>query len=563
MAEARPVEGDAGHDREVLPLPLHAELAEPGHALLHHVPLEAIGAGPAGERDADRHGHGCGRRDARGKPAAGAVPDHRCAAVVVDVVAERECARRPGPRAVIRNDDGDLERRSDGRLLRRRRRAIARNEPARDGEALAEGLRPEALEPRDTFTHQIDDERVRARGRRRGVADRELLARADRHVAAERDARAVPDQRVAVPIEKVVAEVDRVRTARAPRLVARVRHGHLHRLRLAEVRGRERRAVVPGRVGDRRDGREEAHRRASKGPEPRDALAHEIERERARARGRGRDHGRVHRRGRAGIDARDERRAPAIPDDRIAAQHVVPVVAHGHRAHAGGGERRPLRRAHVRDWHAQLIGAARDERGQSDRAEPREIRRLRGDRVRVARRDPADAFLDERDPEEVRAGRARSGHGELDHALLRRRDVPAERRACAVPDDGRARRVVPVIAQVDEAGRRRFPRLRAGVGEHHRDDERVARGNRARGRGRVGRDERLRWHGERGAAGEQHHERDKRRYDVPQTHPSLFPQRSVVRWATGWCSRPARSRGAAGPRPERGWRAGTYRSHLW
>src|SRR5207247_2242109 len=76
VAKARAIEGDAGHDREELLLALDAELAEPGDALLDHVPLEAIAARPARKRDADRHGHRGERRHARRKPSARAVPDH-------------------------------------------------------------------------------------------------------------------------------------------------------------------------------------------------------------------------------------------------------------------------------------------------------------------------------------------------------------------------------------------------------------------------------------------------------------------------------------------------------
>src|SRR6185312_5984432 len=119
------------------------------------------------------------------------------------------------------------------------------------------------------------DERVRARGRRRDVADRELLVRADGHVAAERDPRTVPNHRVAVRIEEVIAQVDRVRTAHEPRLIAGVRDGHLHGLGLAEVSRREGGAVEAGGVRDRRDRREETKRRAPKGSEPRDAFAYE------------------------------------------------------------------------------------------------------------------------------------------------------------------------------------------------------------------------------------------------------------------------------------------------
>src|SRR5438045_2210711 len=120
---------------------LDAELAEPGDALLHHVPLDAVATRSARESDADRHGHRRERRHARGKPPASAVPYHGSPTAVVDVIAERECARRPGAGAVVRHDGRELERRADGRLLRSRRRAVPRDETARDGEALAEGLR--------------------------------------------------------------------------------------------------------------------------------------------------------------------------------------------------------------------------------------------------------------------------------------------------------------------------------------------------------------------------------------------------------------------------------------
>src|SRR5439155_7484271 len=75
VAEARAVEGHAGHDREELLLALDAELAEPGDALLHHVPLDAVVAGSARKRHGDRYGHRGKRRHARWKLSARAIPD--------------------------------------------------------------------------------------------------------------------------------------------------------------------------------------------------------------------------------------------------------------------------------------------------------------------------------------------------------------------------------------------------------------------------------------------------------------------------------------------------------
>src|SRR5207245_4412487 len=150
VTEPRPVEGDTRHDREELLFPLNSQLAEPADALLHHVPLEAVAARPARERDADRHGHRRERRHARGKAAAGPVPNDGSPAAVVDVIAQRERTGRPRARAVVRYDGRELERRADGRLLGCGRRAVARVKPARASAALTEGLRAEGLEPGDS-----------------------------------------------------------------------------------------------------------------------------------------------------------------------------------------------------------------------------------------------------------------------------------------------------------------------------------------------------------------------------------------------------------------------------
>src|SRR5207247_567576 len=101
VTEPRSIEGDAGHDREELLLPLNSQLAERADAFLHHVPLEAVAARSARERDAYRHGHRRERRHARGEPAAGPVPTDGSPAAVVDVIAQRERTGRPRPRAVV------------------------------------------------------------------------------------------------------------------------------------------------------------------------------------------------------------------------------------------------------------------------------------------------------------------------------------------------------------------------------------------------------------------------------------------------------------------------------
>ena len=249
-------------------------------------------------------------------------------------------------------------------------------------------------------------------------------------------------------------------------------------------RDRHARAGLPGHRGLHRVGR--AVRRQLHGDAPRrqlhalrrepgDALAHDVVAQRVAADRRGHGDLHAHRANLALAQAR-ERRAHPVPH-HARARRVVPVVAQVDRA-VEVEVREVLHLERHGDRHAGAHRGGRPRRVDRAAVEERDVRGHR--HGLVERRDalaaePGDALLHEVPAQQVGPGLGREHdvRGELRGAL--RRHVREELRARAVPHDGAAARVGPVVAQRDRV------RPGSGPGEVARVRERDRHGRRRPG----------------------------------------------------------------------------------
>ena len=237
-----------------------------------------------------------------------------------------------------------------------------------------------------------------------------------------------------------------------------------------------------------------------------DTLAHEVEAQDACAGRRRSDDRRVHRDRALRIDVRGERGAEPVPDDGLPG-HVVPVVAERDLRDGDRALRRRLRgprdRARVRHRNADLIRGTGEEGRQGDLPEGGLVAGDHAHLRRRARGDPSDAFLHEREQEEIGTRIRRRLYGRLHLTLRARGDVGrAERRAHPVPHHGAASGVDPVVAEVDRLRSARRPEIRTDVAERDREHERARRRDGRRRHRRVGRVEHDGRRGERARAGE-------------------------------------------------------------
>ena len=202
---------------------------------------------------------------------------------------------------------------------------------------------------------------------------RDLAPRGE--IAWERDARTVPDDRVAVPVEPVVPETHRSASTGGPALQAGVGEVHLDRSFSAgnDRRRRGGRPVACVEIG--RDAQRERARRRATGREPTDSVTNEIRLHGVRASERGDSDGHRDHVAAAGRKIVGQARAQSVPGDDVTGR-VVHVIGQLHGLLAHGGPVHGVAIAQ-RDRDRDRLARARGAAGITD---------VRNGRVRFGRR---------------------------------------------------------------------------------------------------------------------------------------------------------------------------------